>query len=261
MKKYNSKWTKEKCIQEALKYTNRSDFIKFSSRAYEILRMDGSLDIACKHMKNPHKSAFKWTKEMCHVLALKYQYRKEFQIGDKRAYESAKHNGWLDEICQHMEYKKLPNGYWNDVENCRIRALKYKTKTEFFKCSPHVYKYSLKNGWLDDICQHMIPIGSKYMRCIYAYEFSDNHVYVGLTYNLDKRKYDRNRDNGDAVTIYTKQTNLIPIVKQLTEYLSVGEAIKLENEYLQKYINEGWVTLNRCKTGGIGGSLINLKIK
>ncbi len=30
-------------------------------------------------------------------------------------------------------------------------------------------------------------IGNKFKRCIYAYEFSDNYVYVGLTLNLDKR--------------------------------------------------------------------------
>ena len=252
------RWTKQNCFDEALKYFNRNDFFYASPRAYEVLRKNGWLDIACNHMKKPYEDTFKWNKEKCKALALKYQYRLEFQNGDKKAYESAKHNGWLDDICQHMEFKKLPSGYWNNIENCQIRALKYQTKTEFFKYSPHVYTISRKNGWLDDICQHMIPIGSKYKRCIYSYEFADNHVYVGLTYNLNKRKHNRDQDNCDAVTIYKNKTNLIPTIKQLTEYLPVKDAIKLEGKYLRKYINEGWIALNRCKTGGIGGSLINL---
>ncbi len=245
-------WTEQNCFNEALKYFNRSDFFYASPRAYEVLRKNKLLDIACKHMRKPYEDNFKWSKEKCQAIALKYQHRLEFQIGDKRAYESAKHNGWLNDICQHMKFLKLPNGYWNNIENCRIKALEYQTKTEFFKNSPHIYKISLKNNWLDDICQHMIPIGDKYKRCIYAYEFPDNHVYVGLTCNLNRRKYDRNQDDNDVVTIYKNKTNLIPIIKQLTDYIPVDMAIKLENEYLQKYITDGWISLNRRKTGGIG---------
>jgi predicted GIY-YIG superfamily endonuclease len=252
MKKYN-KWTEKMCFDEALKFSNRRDFREISSRAYEILRKGGQLDIACKHMKKPYEDTFKWTEEKCRTVALKYQHRIEFQQGDKKAYESAKHNGWLENVCRHMKFKKLPNGHWNNVENCRNRALEYKTKTEFCKFSPHVYTISLKSGWLDDICQHMIPVGSKYKRCIYAYEFSDNHVYVGLTYNIVKRQYIRNSDERDSVTIHMKMTGLVPIRKQLTEYVSVENAIKLERETLNKYVSEGWIPLNRCKTGGIGG--------
>ena len=101
MKKY-IKWTNEMCFEEALKFLNRHDFFEISPRAYEILRKNGWLDIACKHMRKPYEDNFKWSKEKCQVIALKYQHRLEFQIGDKKAYESAKHNGWLDDICQHM---------------------------------------------------------------------------------------------------------------------------------------------------------------
>ncbi len=258
MRKY-IKWTKEMCFEEALKFSNRRDFFQTTPRAYEILRKNNWLDIACTHMKKPYEDTFKWTKEKCKILALKYHHRLEFQNGEKKAYESAKHNGWLDDICQHMAFKKLPNGYWNIIENCRIRALKYQTKKEFVKNSPHVYNIALKNGWLDDICKHMILIGNKYERCIYAYEFSDNYVYVGLTYNLDKRESDRNQDIYDAVTIHKNKTNLIPIRKQLTNYLPVKEASILEGKYLEKYVSNGWISLNRRKTGGIGGKSLTIK--
>jgi hypothetical protein len=253
MKKYK-KWDVDSSLLEVKKYNNRNDFYKKSSRAYEILRKNNLLNIGCSHMKKPYYSAIKWSINKCKKNAKKYNSRIEFQKNDKKAYEAAKNHRWLDEICQHMQFKKLPNGYWNNIKNCKQRALQYNTKTEFIKKSPHVYYISLKNKWLDEICQHMIPIGSKYKRCIYSYEFSDNHVYVGLTYNLIKREYNRNSDEKDSVTIHIRKTGIIPIRKQLTNYISVNEAIKLEGDFLKKYILEGWIPLNRNKTGGIGGS-------
>lgn len=247
-----TRWTIKNSYVEALKFSNRSGFADKSSRAYEILRKNKKLDDACKHMNKPYESNFKWNKEMCQKIALNYKYRMEFQVGDKKAYEAAKNNGWLNDICTHMIFKKLPSGHWNNIENCRLIASKYNTKTEFFKFSPHVYTKSLKFGWLDEICKHMIPCGSKYYRCVYSYEFSDNHVYVGLTYNLFRRNSNRCNDLNDTVTIYKNVSGLTPIIKQLTDYIPVKEAIEQEGKLLEKYIKEGWIKLNRCKTGGIG---------
>jgi predicted GIY-YIG superfamily endonuclease len=260
MKIYNSKWTEELSIKEALKFSNRCDFFKTSPRAYEILRKNGLLDSACKHMKKPYADSIKWTKNKCKKAALKYQYRHEFQLGNKKAYEAAKNHGWLNEVCSHMKYKKLPNGYWDDFNHCKKRALKYKFKKDFIKTSPHVYSISLKNDWIDEICSHMIPTGSKYDRCIYSYEFEDNHVYVGLTFNLSKRKNSRKSDESDSVTKYINETGLIPKINQLTEYIPVREAIIKEKEFLDNYVNDGWIPLNKNKTGGIGGySVLDLE--
>jgi len=247
-------WTKEKCQVEALKYNKRIDFNKNSPKAYAACYRNHWLDEICKHMKNPYESVFKWTKEKCQTIALKYNYRKEFQIGNKNAYSSARYNGWLNDICQHMKHKHLPNSYWNNFDNCKNEALKYKTKTEFIRNSQQTYNFSLKNGWIDEITKHMTPIGDRYNKCIYSYEFSDKHVYVGLTYNIDVREKSRNRSKTDAVVLYKNKSGLLPIRKQLTDYIQVDIAIKLENEYLQKYIIDGWISLNRRKTGGIGSS-------
>lgn len=247
-----TKWSKEKCQIEALGYVNRNDFHVNSPKAYAVCVRNGWLNDVCSHMNAPHNSQFKWTKEKCGIIALKYQYRKEFQNENKNAYYSAMHNGWLDEICKHMEYKKLPNCHWHNFENCKNEALKYETKTEFVRGSQHVYNIALKNGWIDDICKHMKPIGNRYNKCIYSYEFPNNHVYVGLTYNIDSRQKDRDKDLTDTVTKYINETKLKPIRKQLTDYVFVDDAIKLEEEFLQKYLNEGWIGLNKRKTGGIG---------
>ena len=102
----------------------------------------------------------------------------------------------------------------------------------------------------------MNPKGNKYKRCIYAYEFSDNHVYVGLTYNLEKSHKKRMLDNRDTVLKYIKLSKLNPLLNQLTNYVDVVDAIKLEGEYVEKYRLHGWNILNRSKTGSIGGNII-----
>jgi len=35
-------------------------------------------------------------------------------------------------------------------------------------------------------------------------------------------------------------------------YVNVNDAILLEGEYLKRYVEDGWIPLNRKKTGGIG---------
>jgi len=145
------------------------------------------------------------------------------------------------------------NGYWTK-EKCKFEALKYDSRKQFCDNSVGAYRSSIKNKWIDEICSHMIKKGNHLKRCIYSYEFSDNFVYVGLTYNLNERQKSRNKNIKDKVILHIKETNLQPIIKQLTDYLSVDEAIKLEYFYVEKYKNEGWNILNKSKTGGIGGN-------
>lgn len=52
---------------------------------------------------------------------------------------------------------KKPRNHWT-FDNCKMESLKYKTKTKFQKNSNGAYTSSLKNGWLDEICSHMIEI-------------------------------------------------------------------------------------------------------
>ena len=47
-----------------------------------------------------------WNFETVEIEAKKYQYRSDFCIGSNGAYDSAKRNGWMDEVCSHMEKKR-----------------------------------------------------------------------------------------------------------------------------------------------------------
>lgn len=197
----------------------------------------------------------KWLYDNCKLEALKYNTRTEFQYGSKGAYNSSRVNGWLNELCSHMKLLKHPKGYWTK-ELCHIEAIKYNNRTDFCTQSSGAYNYSKRNGFLDEICIHMINIGNRYKKCIYVYEFSDNCAYIGLTYNLEKRHSDRKKFKKDQVTKHIKKTSIQPIRKQLTDYINVDEAIKLEGFYVEFYKNNGWQILNVAKTGSIGNGII-----
>ena len=155
-----------------------------------------------------------------------------------------------------MERKQ--RGYWNK-EKCAEEALKYKIRSEFFKNSNSAYTSASKNGFLDEICSHMMVIGNNRKRCIYAIEFPDNHVYIGLTYYIEKRFKDHINNveyNESSVLEYINQTDLVPIIKQLTEYIDVKDASKLEGIKKNEYKNNGWIILNKTKCGSIGGNVI-----
>ena len=167
------KWTKEKCIKEALKYNNKKDFYRNSSGAYSRALETKILDEICSHMTNQ----FRWTKEKCHNKALEYKTRKEFKYGSPYVYKISGQRKILNEICSHMIEIVKPNGYWNK-EQCQKEALKYKYRIDFQNKSCSSYQISYKNNWLDSICKHMELLGDKQHRCIYKVEFTDNTIYI-----------------------------------------------------------------------------------
>ena len=64
-------------------------------------------------------------------------------------------------------------------------------------------------------------------RCIYSYEFSDNSVYVGLTWNLNARNYRHMNDVESTVNekmVICKNFKLC----QLTEFVEPNEAKKYD---------------------------------
>ena len=247
-------WTKEKCAEEALKYDTRNKLFKNNRSAYDFSSKNGWLD-EFYGVKNTLPLGY-WTKERCKEEALKYKYRKDFQVGSKCAYMRSYNNNWLDEICTHMIVNGNPNGYWTK-EKCQEEALKYKSRSDFQRGSGSAYTKSSICGWMDEICSHMVVFGNKFKRCVYAIEFSDNHAYVGLTYNCENRFKNHVKDdiyNKGGVLNHVKITGITPKIKQLTDYIETNDASKLEEIWKKKYENDGWVMLNKIKCGGIGGN-------
>jgi len=246
-------WNKENVAIEALKYNSRSIFQKLSAGAYLHAQRNKYLDEICSHMMLSTELRSKWNKENVAIEALKYFNKSDFVKNSKGAYDFARRNNLLNKICSHMVKDFANNIIWTK-DICKIEALKYSSKKDFLKNNRNAHDAAWKNGWLDEICSHMEVQGSLFKRLIYAYEFSDNHVYIGLTYNIEKRQQNRNADKNDPVIKHINETNLIPERKILTEFLEKDISSKTEGQFLQKYKSEGWKILNRRKTGSLGGN-------
>lgn len=150
-------WTKGKCQKEAIKYTTKSDFARSSSSAYNSARENGWIDLICGHMAIKKQPNGYWDdKERCQKEAAKYKRRVDFQRGSPSASKAAKMNGWFADITKHFSETIKPVGYWNNKERCHKEALRFNVRSEFQKLSGSAYAAAQKNGWVDDICKHMV---------------------------------------------------------------------------------------------------------
>lgn len=198
------------------------------------------------YSKRRHK---KWTKSLIIEEAKKYEYRSDFKFAEPNLYKKVIKNKWQDECFSHMRFKP---SIWVK-EKCIEAAQKCKYKSEFNKKYPGAYKSASQNGWIDEIAKtYFVPIGNRAKRCIYAYEFDDKHVYVGLTGNLKRRHAQHMSSIDSAVFKYIQDTKKQPVLKQITEYINSEDASCEEGRVLLNYVNNGWTQLNKAKTGGLG---------
>jgi len=176
----------------------------------------------------------------------------EIQYKVYKNYESSEKLKRLCQKCTVNKYKKETL----TKEKCKQIAACYKTRKEFSESHKTAYQKCLKNKWIDELCSHMTKSGNNFKRCIYCYEFPNNYVYVGLTYNIEKR-HEAHRLNKDSsvYNFYTKNNIDLPEIKQLTDYIDKEIASKKETEIKNSYINDGWYIINKNKTGGLGGNI------
>ena len=97
----------------------------------------------------------KWDFDSLYLVARKYKRRQDFRNDESRAYNVARENGWLDDICGHMYSGKKPHGFWTK-ERVNNEALKYGTRSEFCKKAPAAASKARKSGWMEDVCKHMV---------------------------------------------------------------------------------------------------------
>ena len=98
MRKRNPKgyWNFERCQQEALKYTTRTEFAKKSKGAYKAVYTNDWLDDF--FTKKPTIAKHYWTYEKCKELSLECETRTKFKNKNWNAHEVSNKNGWLDEF-------------------------------------------------------------------------------------------------------------------------------------------------------------------
>jgi hypothetical protein len=192
----------------------------------------------------------KWTLDILKDIAKNYSTKNEFKKNDYAAWQAAHKYGFFDEITKHMI---SPLIHWTK-EMVHTEALKYQNKRDFMGSSRNAYQAALHNGWLNDVTTHMTPLGNYKKRMIYAFEFPDNSVYVGLTFDEKERQIGHSIKG--TVFNYSKETSLIPtFVKITTEYIDSEEAQNLENCTISDYKQKGWKILNKAKAGGLGSCI------
>tara|TARA_R110000782_G_scaffold93855_1_gene177434 strand:+ start:472 stop:1662 length:1191 start_codon:yes stop_codon:yes gene_type:complete len=237
------KWTLDALKASAAKYKTRNEWNKAEPNAYCSAKKRKLLDDVCPHMPKPKR----WTTERLKASASKCRTREEWAKADPAAYRTARTWKVMDEVAPHIP--KLRR--WT-LKKLKASAANYKTRTAWQRGDSAAYATAHKRGVLDECCAHMKRIGNRISRAIYALEFSDKSVYVGLTHSLAKRKR-QHLHKPTSNVMAAKFASGIPFVfRALTGYLPVDEAARLEGEVLATYLKEGWASLNSSATGSLG---------
>jgi predicted GIY-YIG superfamily endonuclease len=252
MKVLSKRWSDEELEKEAKKYTTKALFMVGNPKAFGAAMRRGEefWNRVTSHMPKIHKT---WTDDLLQQEAQKYSTPGEFNKFSPSAYTLSRNRGkeFFDDITSHMD-RIIP---WTE-EMIREEALKYKSRSEFAQESGGAYRAAQRLGILDDVVSHMELKGSKFTRAIYSYEFPDKSVYVGLTYDFDKRNRTHMTSESSSVFQHMMKTGYRPTLKKLTSFMDKEEASRMETKLAQKYKDEGWKLLNKAKTGALGGDTL-----
>lgn len=279
-KRPNGYWQcKENCIAEAMKYTNFRKFTKESQGCYNACRINGWINELTWMERNEHEKCiaqytldgrfirtFKSYNEARKVLGQKLQH-----IGDCCRGKLAQVGGyrWLfEKDIQNAEtiFRMKPvknirrDGYTE--EELLFELLKYHSCSEYEAKDPNRYNAALRMGITNkfDFEGKFNPYKNN-MYCVYVYEFCETKTaYVGVT--KDKQTRDKvhrglvpsKRDS--SVLKYAKKTGLpIPSPIYLDDNISPMDATVQEGIWDNEYRANGWIMLNKAKTGKNSSSL------
>lgn len=143
---------------------------------------------------------------------------------------------------------------WSKEEILK-EAKKYKHRSHFMKGNNSAYNAAHRMN-LKEAFKHMEPLGHVKSRLVYVYEFPDNHVYVGLTANKDKRHLEHMRDGRSPVYKHMSEMGVVPRYRMVSEwYIDYSNAQDLERKTVDEYRENGWVVMNTAPAGNLGGNL------
>ena len=141
-------WSHERCLEEGKKYKTIKEFQINSQSSYNAARINGWLKEFTWFEQIKHPSGY-WDYNHCFEEAKKYERYIDFKNDSQRAYQVAKENGWIEDYTWQKRYY-LPNGYWDDYNNCYHEAEKYDSRISFSKGNKTAYRSASKHKWLDD---------------------------------------------------------------------------------------------------------------
>lgn len=242
-------------------------FRKRYSGAYWSCRENGWLDIIFPNRRKNKKSysikdfrsslkqakSLKlWRKKHSYLSTVAFQHG-WFVSEDERLTKLAEKNG-LDTLDNQYARNILSNFSIITEENIKRKAKMCSERSIFKKYFPQHYQKARSLKILDEACLHMPIPRSKEFRAIYAAEFADGSVYVGLSYDVEHRWTEHMKNENSAVYKHSKEYSIDPVFKMIHPYEPKEIAKVLEGEYKDRYKKDGWKILNRAKTGSLGAS-------
>ena len=96
-----------------------------------------------------HQKGYWKNRENIMSEARKYSTKEEFKKSNLSAFLASYKYGFIEEMDWLVKQKQHKKGYWT-YKNIEKEALKYNTKTEFFKGNQTAYRAALKLGIIDD---------------------------------------------------------------------------------------------------------------
>jgi predicted GIY-YIG superfamily endonuclease len=251
--------TKERCAEIAAGCQTKIEFKRADASAYKKSRSNGWLDEICAHMGNGRLGPRKWPIEKCREITASYENYHVFMREQRRLANILWLNGWLEELTNHMARVRVDKvtgerfagsrRIWT-LPACREEAAKYNSRTEFRALSSGAYIAAKRDGWLDDVCSHMVRLGSRDERYVYVLRaIGTRKVYVGLTYDPAARyRGHRLRPTGPVFDIVTQPHSF----KVMTKPLTPQSAAAFEINLIRRLQQCGWDLANQKEGGGLG---------
>lgn len=162
------KWTPESLIEDAQKYSSRSQWLKNNASAYNIANKSPELYQKCvAHMGASGKFGTpathkKYTYENVKEVYSKYNTINELFNNDRNVYNAAIRNGWHKELSKDMKkYVTKKQQVWT-FERVKEEALKYNSIKEFKENNRNAYFKAVYSKWLVDVIGHMTGGNTKW---------------------------------------------------------------------------------------------------
>ena len=245
------KWSKKSIYLQAKKYSSlkdwRSDYPIGTKTYHASLSTKGNFhNELCKKLNFIHF----WNKERIIKEASKYKSKKDWRKKSEGAYRYA----IKDKLLFNLATKHMKNPHFKWSKNKILAdALKYKTKKEWIMNSATAFRKSHDLNITDQASLHFEKVGNLLKRCVYTISvYGKKIIYIGLTFNFNERikSHLKTRRFKDLIKVYGKKSL---IINQVSEYIEINQAQKLEIKLVKKFKNLGYSVLNIAKAGGAGG--------
>ena len=249
-----NKYSDEQIIAEAIKFKTRGAFLK--SHHYGMAWYRKLLPQIWSVIPPDPGPQSAYTNDELMADALKYPHRQawkeagklEQKQGQASHYIVAKARGpeFMKRCCAHMSRATYARSYkYTEAELAESASL-YQYKSQWKKaCSKH-YQAALGYGKdvLNRVSAHMTLASNPYAGdyIIYAYEFTDHHAYVGLTFKPEDR-HQGHMAHG-PVHDHLQVCSTYELKQVQVGIQNPQEAAPAEARWIKQYAAEGWTMLN-----------------